>query len=768
VGIGTAAPTATLDVNGSALVSGTVTAGGVTANGVLEMAPTGTATASTGYNSQIIKMYSSAYNSSSKAVVNPRFEWEALVTGNDTAAPSATLALLSSTTAAGAAPTGFYFNTNGTINFAPGQTFPGVGTITGVTAGTGLTGGGTSGNVTLTVNPAVVPELATSNSFTASQSISSGDLNLPATTSALSGVINIGGRPFLHGYTSGNANVFVGGAGNFTTTGSHLGGFGLGALGLEAAGTDNTASGWAAGQEINSGSFNSGYGSASMFNITTGSYNTAIGYYSDGLSLTGSYNTGIGAYSLESLTTGTENSALGYGASPGTTSGAINNSTALGAFSTVSQSNSMVLGQTYQGKPGFDFVNVGIGTDTPRSTLEAAVDISEALGPALTLTNSGSGTNTAAAVDFNTYLPSTSGSYNPGARIEAIDDGFSDFGTNLFFSLNKVGAQNDGLQTDMVINSSYGAVGIGLTNPQSYGDQLVVFAASGVDAVYGQGRTSSLDYYSSSGVIGQGGDNTSGSYSAGDGGIFFGGDSSGSAAGGDGVQGIGGSSGSGSTGYAGHFFGNVDVTGTLTAGTKDFKIDHPLDPANKYLVHSSVESSEMVNIYSGNVVTDEDGLATVQLPDWFEAENGDFRYQLTVVGGRFAQAIVSKEIANHQFAISTNASRVKVSWQVTAVRQDAYAKANPLVVEPQKPSNERGFYIHPELYGQPQEKQTEWGRHPQQMQRMKAMREQKLQAENGATQAPAALSHDQPASAANRQFTRPTKPALKPIAGAKP
>ena len=769
VGIGTATPAATFDVNGSALVSGALTAGGVTANGALEMAPIGTATASTGYDSQALKIYTSAYNSTSKTVVNPRFEWQALVTGNDTAAPSATLNLLSSTTAATATQTGFYFNTNGTMNFAPGQTFPGtgLGTITGVTAGAGLTGGGTSGNITLAVNPATIPELASANSFTASQTITSGDLNLPATTSALSGVINIGGRPFLHGYTSGNANTFVGGAGNFTTTGSHLIGVGLGALSVDAAGTDNTASGWAAGLEISSGNYNSGFGSTSLFNITTGSYNTAMGYGSDGESLTGSYNTGIGAYSLDSLTTGNENTALGYGASPGTTSGAIDNSVALGAFATVSQSNSMVLGQTYQGKPGFDFINVGIGTDKPRSTLEAAVDTANSLGPVLTLTNSGSGTNTAAAVDFNTYLPSTSGTYNPGARIEAIDDGFNDYGTNLFFYLNKAGGANNGLQTDMVINSAYGAVGIGVTDPQSYGYQLMVEATTGEDGIFGLGSTTSSSY-ASSGVIGQGGDNSSASYGAGTGGAFFGGYSYGSAAGGDGVEGVGGGSGSGSVGYAGHFYGNVEVTGTLNGSTPEVvKIDHPLDPANKYLVHSSVQSSEMMNIYSGNVVTDELGLATVQLPDWFEAENGDFRYQLTVVDGRFVQAVISKEIANHQFAISTNASHVKVSWQVTAVREDASAKANPLVVEQQKPADERGFYIHPELYGQPQEKQTEWGRHPQQMQRMNVMREkQKLQ--GGAAQTATALSHDQPASAVNRQFARQAKPVPKPIPAAKP
>ena len=203
-------------------------------------------------------------------------------------------------------------------------------------------------------------------------------------------------------------------------------------------------------------------------------------------------------------------------------------------------------------------------------------------------------------------------------------------------------------------------------------------------------------------------------------GAQFSGSNSSSGYGGDGIYVI---AGQGSPdGYAGYFRGDVDVTGAITAGTKDFKIDHPLDPANKYLVHSSVESSEMMNIYSGNVVTDELGLATIQLPDWFEAENSDFRYQLTVLG-QFAQAIVKNKIANKSFTIMTNSAHVEVSWLVTGVRQDAYAKANPLVVEQDKPANERGFYSHPELYGQPEEKQVEWGRRPQQMKRMKAMLE---------------------------------------------
>ncbi len=180
VGIGTATPTANLDVNGTALISGALTAnGGATIGGSLELAPTGKATATAGDNSQMLKFYTSAYNSTSSAVVNPRFEWQAAVTGNDTASPSATLNLLSSTTSAGATNTGFSFNANGTVTFAPGQTFPGTGngTITAVTAGTGLTGGGTSGNVTLNLNTSNLALLnAGTNTFTGNLEVHGGAL----------------------------------------------------------------------------------------------------------------------------------------------------------------------------------------------------------------------------------------------------------------------------------------------------------------------------------------------------------------------------------------------------------------------------------------------------------------------------------------------------------------------------------------------------------------------------------------------------------------
>jgi trimeric autotransporter adhesin len=163
--------------------------------------------------------------------------------------------------------------------------------------------------------------------------------------------------------------------------------------------------------------------------------------------------------------------------------------------------------------------------------------------------------------------------------------------------------------------------------------------------------------------------------------------------------------------FAAFFLGNVDVDGNLSKASGSFKIDDPIDPANKYLYHSFVESPDMMNVYNGNVTTDAEGNAVVQLPEWFESLNRDFRYQLTVLG-QFAQAIVAGKVANHQFAIKTDKPNVEVSWQVTGIRQDAWANAHRIPVEVEKSAADRGLYLHPELFGAPAEKSIALAHHP--------------------------------------------------------
>jgi len=156
---------------------------------------------------------------------------------------------------------------------------------------------------------------------------------------------------------------------------------------------------------------------------------------------------------------------------------------------------------------------------------------------------------------------------------------------------------------------------------------------------------------------------------------------------------------------AGRFVGRVEVFGdfTVARGRKRFKIDHPLDPQNKYLLHSSVESSEMKNVYDGVAQLDADGTASVELPEWFEALNGDFRYQLTAVGGAAPNLHIAEEISENRFKIAGGEEGMKVCWQVTGTRKDAWAAANPFEVEEEKPQEERGLYLQPDLYDAPEE-----------------------------------------------------------------
>lgn len=161
---------------------------------------------------------------------------------------------------------------------------------------------------------------------------------------------------------------------------------------------------------------------------------------------------------------------------------------------------------------------------------------------------------------------------------------------------------------------------------------------------------------------------------------------------------------SSSTGYAGYFEGDVHVTGDLSAGgTKPFKIDHPLDPADRYLYHYSVESSEVLNQYTGNVILGTGGEAWVELPAWFEAINTDFRYQLTPIGAPGPSLYIAQEIQNNRLKIAGGEPGMRVSWMVVALRDDPYIRQHPPVVEKEKPAGEGGTYLYPELYGQPEE-----------------------------------------------------------------
>jgi hypothetical protein len=151
--------------------------------------------------------------------------------------------------------------------------------------------------------------------------------------------------------------------------------------------------------------------------------------------------------------------------------------------------------------------------------------------------------------------------------------------------------------------------------------------------------------------------------------------------------------------------GNLTAAGTITGAAKFFQIDHPSDPANKTLRHACIESDEYKNVYDGIAITDDAGYATIQLPSWMNDLNEKFRYQLTVIdeadtGDPLLWARVTRKIdSSNSFVIRTSGPGVEVSWQVTGVRKDAWAKANPFAVEEAKQGTEQGKYLAPEAFG---------------------------------------------------------------------
>jgi len=452
IGIGTVTPASTLDVKG-----------GTTVRGTLTLPATGPATATAGKNSQPLNLTASAYNSSTPAAANQVFQWQAEPAGNDTSTPSGTLNLLFGEGAAKPSETGLNIASNGRISFAPGQTFPGTGdgTVTSVATGLGLNGGPITTSGTLTIDPTVVPQLGTANTFTGNQTVNG---NVSATGVVTGSGYQIGSNLFAFGSYL-NSNAFLGFAGNTTMSGTANTASGNFALQSNAGGGSNTASGYLALTSNTNGSYDTASGSYALQVNTTGSYNTASGGYALYTTTAGSSNTGMGYGSGRTgdstFVTGNNNTALGAYALFAT--GTLNNATAIGANAEVTASNALVLGSINGVNSATASTNVGIGTTAPISTLDVDANVKGLLGPTITLTNPGGGTGAGTSLDFNSYAPHTGqAGYNPAARIFAQDAG--SWSDNLYFQSNVPGTYNDGLETNMVILST-GQVGIGTTAP---------------------------------------------------------------------------------------------------------------------------------------------------------------------------------------------------------------------------------------------------------------------------------------------------------------
>lgn len=427
LGVNIKTPLATLDVNGPTLIRGT-----------LEPITKGIATPVKAFNSNPLDFEASSFNSQIGQAVMQHFEWQAEPTGNNTNAPGATLNLLFAQGNGTPAETGVKLTNTGVFTFASGQPFPG--TIASVTAGTDLTGGGNSGNVTLNLDTTKVPQLSTANTFAATQTISSGDLtlsggaiNLPQSTDATHGVIRQLGSPLLHTCCGSSGNVFIGvAAGNFSLTAGANVGLGRDALRALTTGAFNTALGAEALAGTTSSPNNVSIGADSLIANTTGGFNAALGTLALSQNVTGSGNTAIGEESLDSMTSGDDNTALGlfagqgfgrqatgsqntfigYSTGPGSATGSLTEATAIGAHASVSQSFTIALGGT-----GQDAATVAIGTATPFNDYSLDVENS---GPRI---NSGIVVN---ATGGNLYLGMTKGTHK--FRVDTNGQVFADGG----------------------------------------------------------------------------------------------------------------------------------------------------------------------------------------------------------------------------------------------------------------------------------------------------------------------------------------------------
>jgi hypothetical protein len=585
--------------------------------------------------------------------------------------------------------TSFKVSSTGLVTFISGQTFPGTGkgTITGVTTatGSGLSGGGTTGTLSLKVPAAGITNAMLQNSKVTLNASTAGGLTVPGAMT-LGSTYTIG----LKTCSTNQVLQYNGSVWNCATAGT------------------GTITGVTAGSDLTGGG-------------TTGS--VTLNLDTTKVPLLAAANTFSG--------TNRFNANVGMGAAPFTntyTPLALGGSTTFGTW--------LSLANTSTGGHTWNFLSAGSGnaegagnlgitdlTGTSTIWLEANANVSANL--TVTGTSAGSTFN-ADVLGVNAGGPTPGLLFGASGSGEGIASnrtiGYTKYGLDFYTNYTSrmsvlqdgqvgIGTQNPGAQLAVISSSnSYAAIYVQSADAGSGSGQS---GADGEDVYGSSGDPTSGSSFGGAGVVGYGG----GGGSGGTGAIFYGGNGT---IGGFGIVGISGNTtGGGFDQEAGYFIGDVYATGQIGSGDSVVKMDHPLDPASKYLSHSSVVSSDMKTMYDGTVTTDASGQAVVELPDWFEALNRDFRYQLTVIG-QFAQAIVATKIANHQFAIRTDKPNVEVSWQITGIRQDAWANAHRTPVELEKPDREKGFYLHPELYGAAPEQAIIWARNPEMMKRKQA------------------------------------------------
>jgi hypothetical protein len=706
----------------------------VIARGPLQLPSTGTATAGGGFNSQPFSLQGSSFNSGTSKAIGPLFQWQTEPSGNNTSNPSGTLNLLYGNGSGSPTETGLNIASNGQITFATGQIFPGAGTVTGVTAGTDLSGGGTTGNVTLNLNLAATDaryaQLGAANTFTGNQAFTANSNTgevLNITQSGGGNGINVSA---LNGFTGINAvanDTGVSGTANFSGGGA-IGVLGSATNGYGVAGQDLAVSGVSTGV-FGTSSSSLGIGVLGTTPFKGSETNVPVGVYG-----TSAIGFGVVGSTSGSLAAAVEGNANGFGSFGGIFSGGPG-------------------GGGFPGEPGVTgaggtddiFGNGGDGGDFTAGGSTVASGFAGNGGVFRGGFESGAngiaGWGVFATAGFGLGYDAVDSlpvagvfAFGPESTAE-VANGPGVYGTDFTSSFNAANyfgqdigvwgdtsagfagvlATSDGTYALIASNNSTNLPAIRArnrstgTNSTAPGLQVAVDALNGEVSVGGAGC--GANYWGLQ--LGQSGMSNCNNYTMlGDGTNTF-------INAGNGAQ-TGSiwfrvnnknapsamtvnNDGSVSTG------GNLSVGGNLSKKGGSFKIDHPLDPANKYLYHSFVESPDMMNIYNGITALDQNGEAVVTLPEWFQALNRDFRYQLTAIGAPGPNLYIAEEVGNNQFKIAGGKPESKVSWQVTGIRQDVWANAHRIPVELEKDPEDRGRYLSPELYGAPETARIGYG-----------------------------------------------------------
>ncbi len=277
----------------------------------------------------------------------------------------------------------FGANTGGTARPAPSA---GLGDITAVTVGTGLTGGGVAGDVRVAVDSAVV-QRRVNTACVAGQALRSIAQDGSAVCEPVSGsaggditAVNAG-LGLVGGAVTGDATlavVFSGdGVAAAAARSDHTHGLGSTlsvGVGPETlavnTGLFNTAIGFSALQANSTGSGSVAVGLGALISNTVGTQNVAVGFEAMEVNSTGRFNTAIGAEAGGNNTTGERNTLIGRRARAGASG--IVNGTAVGADARVDAPNALVLGSINGVNGATSDVNVGIGTTTPGARLDIA------------------------------------------------------------------------------------------------------------------------------------------------------------------------------------------------------------------------------------------------------------------------------------------------------------------------------------------------------------------------------------------------------------